>query len=41
MSGSPNRLVAAVFGVVYLLVGLLGFVVTGFSSFAGTNTGTT
>ncbi len=39
MSGSPNRLVAAVFGVVYLLVGLLGFVVTGFSNFAGTNTG--
>lgn len=37
MSGSPNRLVAAVFGVVYLLVGLLGFVVTGFSNFAGTN----
>ena len=39
MSGSPNRLVAAVFGGVYLLVGLLGFAVTGFSSFAGTNTG--
>ena len=39
MSGSPNRLVATVFGAVYLLVGLLGFVVTGFSSFAGTNTG--
>ena len=39
MSGSPNRLVAAVFGVVYLLVGLLGFAVTGFSDFAGTNTG--
>jgi hypothetical protein len=39
MSGSPNRLVAAVFGVVYLLVGLLGFAVTGFSNFAGTNTG--
>jgi len=36
MSGSPNRLVAAVFGGVYLLVGLLGFAVTGFSSFAGT-----
>ena len=36
MSGSPNRLVAAVFGVVYLLVGLLGFAVTGFSDFAGT-----
>ncbi len=39
MSGSPNRLVAAVFGVVYLLVGLRGFAVTGFSNFAGTNTG--
>jgi len=37
MSGSPNRLVAAVFGAVYLLVGLLGFVVTGFSNFAGTD----
>jgi hypothetical protein len=39
MSGSPNRLVAAVFGVVYLLVGLVGFAVTGFSNFAGTDTG--
>ncbi len=39
MSGSPNRLLAAIFGVVYLLVGLLGFAVTGFSDFAGTNTG--
>ncbi|MDX6235171.1 MAG: hypothetical protein QOH68_4338 [Nocardioidaceae bacterium] len=39
MSGSPNRLVAAVFGAVYMLVGLLGFAVTGFSHFAGTNTG--
>lgn len=36
MTGSPNRLLAAVFGVVYLLVGLLGFAVTGFSDFAGT-----
>ena len=36
MSESPNRLVAAVFGGVYLLVGLLGFVVTGVSNFAGT-----
>lgn len=36
MSGSPNRLLAAVFGVVYLLVGLLGFAVTGLASFAGT-----
>jgi hypothetical protein len=39
MSGSPNRLLATVFGVVYLLVGLVGFAVTGFSDFAGTNTG--
>ena len=39
MSGSPNRLVAGVFGAVYLLVGLLGFAVTGFSDFAGTDTG--
>ena len=29
MSSSPNRIVATVFGAVYLLVGLLGFVVTG------------
>jgi hypothetical protein len=36
MSGSPNRLVAGIFGAVYLLVGLLGFAVTGFSDFAGT-----
>ena len=39
LTDSPNRLVAAIFGVVYLLVGLLGFAVTGFSNFAGTNTG--
>ena len=39
MSGSPNRLLATVFGVVYLLVGLAGFAVTGFGDFAGTNTG--
>lgn len=39
MTGSPNRLLGAVFGVVYLLVGLVGFAVTGFSDFAGTNTG--
>lgn len=29
MSTSPNRLLATVFGAVYLLVGLLGFTVTG------------
>lgn len=39
MSESPNRLLAAVFGAVYVLVGLAGFAVTGFSDFAGTNTG--
>ena len=37
MSGSPNRLLAAVFGAVYLVVGLAGFAVTGFSQFAGTD----
>jgi hypothetical protein len=37
LTDSPNRLVAAVFGVVYLLVGLLGFVVTGFDKFAATD----
>jgi hypothetical protein len=36
MSGSPNRLLATVFGAVYLLVGLLGFAITGFSGFAET-----
>ena len=36
MSSSPNRLVGTVFGIVYLLVGLAGFVVTGGVSFAAT-----
>lgn len=36
MTGSPNRLLGTVFGVVYLLVGLLGFAVTGVNNFAGT-----
>jgi len=36
MSQSPNRLVGTIFGVVYLLVGLAGFVVTGGVSFAAT-----
>jgi hypothetical protein len=36
MSGSPNRLVGAVFGVVYLLVGLAGFFVTTDVAFAAT-----
>lgn len=34
---SVNQLVALVFGAVYLLVGLVGFVITGFSGFAATN----
>lgn len=36
LTRSPNRLVATIFGVVYLLVGLLGFFVTGGVAFAGT-----
>ncbi|WP_129336923.1 DUF4383 domain-containing protein [Cellulomonas endophytica] len=35
MTQSPNRLVGAVFGVVYLLVGLAGFAVTGDVPFVG------
>jgi hypothetical protein len=38
LQDSPNRLVAAVFGAVYLLIGILGFFVTGFDDFAGTDT---
>lgn len=34
LSDSPNRLLGAIFGVVYLLVGLIGFAVTGFGDFA-------
>lgn len=40
MRTSPNRLVATVFGAVYLLVGLLGFAVTsgiGFAAAEGAN----
>jgi hypothetical protein len=37
MRTSPNRLLAAVFGAVYLLVGLLGFAVTGGVSFIATD----
>jgi len=40
MRNSPNRLVATVFGAVYLLVGLVGFAVTsgvGFFSTEGSN----
>ncbi|MGO4805699.1 DUF4383 domain-containing protein [Arthrobacter sp. 2MCAF15] len=36
MRTSPNRLIATVFGAVYLLVGLLGFVVTSGVGFAAT-----
>jgi hypothetical protein len=36
MSSSANRLLAAVFGTVYLLVGLAGFVVTSGVGFAAT-----
>ena len=38
LTDSPNQLLGTVFGVVYLLIGLLGFAYTGFSNFAGTNT---
>lgn len=38
LTDSKNRLVGAVFGVVYLLVGLLGFAYTGFADFVGTDT---
>ena len=37
MSQSPNRLLATVFGVVYLLVGAAGFAVTGGVGFAATS----
>ena len=40
MRNSPNRLIATVFGAVYLLVGLVGFAVTpgvGFFATEGTN----
>ncbi|MEX0153134.1 DUF4383 domain-containing protein [Microbacterium sp. LMI1-1-1.1] len=37
MSSSPNRIVATVFGAVYLLVGLLGFAVTGGVGFISTS----
>jgi len=36
MRTSPNRLIATIFGAVYLLVGLLGFVVTSGVGFAAT-----
>jgi hypothetical protein len=36
MSKSPNRLLGVVFGVVYLLIGILGFVYTSGSTFFAT-----
>ncbi len=39
MRTSPNRLVASVFGAVYLVVGLLGFVVAGGVGFIATEGG--
>jgi hypothetical protein len=39
MRQSPNRLIATVFGAVYLLIGLLGFAVTQTTGFAGTEGG--
>lgn len=39
MRNSPNRIVAVVFGAVYLLVGLLGFAVTGGIDFIATRGG--
>jgi hypothetical protein len=39
MRNSPNRLVATIFGAVYLLVGLLGFAVTSGVDFVATKGG--
>ncbi|MET0673690.1 MAG: DUF4383 domain-containing protein [Microbacterium pygmaeum] len=39
MRTSPNRLVATIFGAVYILVGLLGFAVTGGVGFLATEGG--
>ena len=39
MSSSPNRLVAVIFGAVYIVVGALGFAVTGGVSFLATQGG--
>ncbi len=38
MGDTLNQRVATIFGAIYLLVGLLGFVVTGFDEFISTNT---
>jgi uncharacterized membrane protein YuzA (DUF378 family) len=40
MGQSANRLVGAIFGVVYLLVGIAGFLVSSGAPFAGTEGGT-
>lgn len=39
MSSSPNRLVGVIFGAVYIVVGALGFAVTGGVSFLATEGG--
>jgi hypothetical protein len=39
MRSSPNRLIATIFGAVYILVGLLGFAVTGGVGFLATEGG--
>jgi hypothetical protein len=39
MRNSPNRIVATIFGAVYVLVGLLGFAVTGGVAFVATEGG--
>jgi hypothetical protein len=39
MGSSPNRIVATIFGAVYLLVGLLGFAATGGVGFIATEGG--
>ena len=39
MRTSPNRLIATIFGAVYLLVGLIGFAVTGGVDFLATEGG--
>lgn len=39
MKNSPNRIVGVIFGIVYLLVGLLGFAVTGGVGFLATDGG--
>jgi hypothetical protein len=38
LSDSPNRLLGVVFGMVFLIVGLIGFAVTGFDGFVDTDT---